>query len=151
MMDVRVKMTGVRKKFGLSIEEMAERCKCSSGLLRNIEENGWITHPNIATRIASKYRLNVDEYNQLVFRDYVATKLPKPVEPPCYMIWGKTSSNNHFVQLHKAMTRIEAIAWLKKNGKGYSSVRLCRWSNDESKRYDPNNDLSPHHCIQKFA
>ena len=81
-MNTRQAMKEFRKEHGMKREQMAKVCKCSTGLLRMIEEEGLITHPNIASRIAAAYMLNVDGYNDLVADEHRAEKLPKVKMPP---------------------------------------------------------------------
>lgn len=78
----RPRMTKFRKAQGMTIRQMANVCKCSPGLLYDIEFEGIITHPHIASRIAAAYMMDVNGYNDLVSLDRKAEKLPKPKMPP---------------------------------------------------------------------
>ena len=81
-MNTRQAMKEFRKAHGMKREQMAKVCKCSTGLLRMIEEEGFVTHPHIASRIAAAYMLDVDGYNDLVPEEHKAKKLPRAVMPP---------------------------------------------------------------------
>lgn len=72
-----------REKMGISIERMAKMCRVSVGLLR-IVEDGSVTHPHIASRIAKQYRLSVSQYNAIVPKQHWRTgeNFPRPVMPP---------------------------------------------------------------------
>lgn len=76
-----------REKMGLTLRQMAKLCKCSVGLLEMVED-GAITHPHIASRIAARYNLSVDEYNDLIFDQYRRKTLPKPIMPPRTCMWS---------------------------------------------------------------
>lgn len=78
----RQKMTEYRETNGKTIERMAEACLCSPDLLRAIEYEGFVTHPNIAARIAAAYKMDLDGYNDLVPEERKETKLPKPKPKP---------------------------------------------------------------------
>ena len=78
----RPQMTAFREREEMSVRQMAKVCRCSPGLLYGIEYEGLITHPNIASRIAAAYMLNVDGYNDLVADEHRAEKLPKVKMPP---------------------------------------------------------------------
>ena len=82
MRDTRRTMKEFRKAHGMNREQMAKACMCSAGLLRMIEEEGFVTHPHIASRIAAAYMLDVDGYNDLVPEEHKAKKLPRAVMPP---------------------------------------------------------------------
>lgn len=71
-----------RERKGLSREAMAKRCRCSPALIFGIEELDWITHPDIASRLAKEYGFGVRTYNQLVHEDRHVKELPAPVMPP---------------------------------------------------------------------
>ena len=66
----------------LTQAQMARKCKCSERLIVGIEEEDWITHPDIASRMAKEYGFGIRTYNQLVHEDRRAKELPKPVQPP---------------------------------------------------------------------
>lgn len=72
----------IRRKLGISREGMAKACKCSPYLIEIIEDGGAITHPHIAARIARRYGLPVERYNELVHPDHAARVVPKWREPP---------------------------------------------------------------------
>lgn len=72
----------------LTQAQMARKCKCSERLIVGIEEEDWITHPHIASRMAKEYGFNVNTYNQLVHETRRAKKLPKPVQPHDEKSWN---------------------------------------------------------------
>lgn len=82
MHEPRKKMTKYREAEGKTIEQMAEACLCSPSLLRAIEYEGFVTHPNIAARIAAAYKMDLVGYNDLVPEEHRAEKLPKPKPKP---------------------------------------------------------------------
>ena len=74
-------MVRKREALGLTLQQMAQKCDCSMGILSLLEEGDQdITHPYIASRVAKEYGLSVDEYNRLVHEKHRASKLPKPVK-----------------------------------------------------------------------
>ena len=74
-------MVDLRERMGLAMEEMAQRCECSHGLLYMVE-SGSLTHHNIAARIARAYGMDVHQYNQLVADEHKARVLPRPKPKP---------------------------------------------------------------------
>lgn len=51
-------MIRYRMRHKLSESEMARRCKISTGLLTDLEENDkYVTHPRIVERVAAAYKL----------------------------------------------------------------------------------------------
>ena len=83
----RAGMIRIREGKRLTLEQMAGKCRVGVYLLRGIEEEGWITHPAIASRIAHAYGLEVAGYNSLVHPDHHAAALPAPVAPPTHADW----------------------------------------------------------------
>ena len=71
-----------REALQLSRYEMAKLCCCSEDLLWMLESGDTVTHPNIASRIAYRYKLTLKQYNDLVLEKYRANELPPPKEPP---------------------------------------------------------------------
>ena len=65
METVRQKMVRRREHGGITIQQMAKKCRISEGLMRMIEE-GEVTHPVIAQRIARRYRLTELEAEELM-------------------------------------------------------------------------------------
>lgn len=80
--DARKWMKDMRQALGIPRANMARACKCSDYLLEIMEEYGAITHPDIASRIARRYGMDVHQYNQLVHPDRKARVLPAFKEPP---------------------------------------------------------------------
>lgn len=79
---MRQYMVDYRKKQGLTLKEMAKKCKMSVGLLDALEVLDYITHPAIAARVAHCYELTLEQYNSLVSEDHKADKLPPYKDPP---------------------------------------------------------------------
>lgn len=48
-----------REALRLTIKQMAKRCECSEILLKKIEDDGWVTHPHVASRIAANYGMSL--------------------------------------------------------------------------------------------
>lgn len=64
-------MIQLRKKTGLSLDEMAKYLKISLKLLRLLEEDdSTVTHPKIARRITKTYHLTEAQYLGLVPENY---------------------------------------------------------------------------------
>lgn len=80
--DARDWMRDMRNALGITREKMARACKCSEYLLEIIEEQGAITLPGVASRIARCYGMDVHQYNQLVHPDRKARVLPAFKDPP---------------------------------------------------------------------
>lgn len=78
----RERMRRYRADHLKTIAQMAALCGCSTGLLRAIEVDGWITHPNIAARIAAAYKLDVNAYNELIPKEHRVDTLPAPRSKP---------------------------------------------------------------------
>lgn len=76
------KMIAFRKKNRIARSEMARRCGAPEGLITALEEDGWITHPNIAARVCAEYGLGVTDYNRLVSKCHKAKTLPAPKPRP---------------------------------------------------------------------
>ncbi len=74
-------MIELREKQYLSIKEAAKRSKCSIGLLKGLEDD-WITHPNIAARVAHIYGMTPEQYNMLVAKERAVEELPPWIDPP---------------------------------------------------------------------
>ena len=83
----KLNLKQIREDMGLTLRQMARRCDCSETLLGGVED-GWITHPHIASRIAAEYGLDVKGYNALVPKKHRAKALPKPVPSPDERTWG---------------------------------------------------------------
>lgn len=81
-----------REAKKLSRTMMAQKCECSERLIFGIEEDDWITHPDIASRLAAGYGFGIRTFNQLVHEDKRVKELPKPVPPPQEKPWGGTHS-----------------------------------------------------------
>lgn len=75
-------MKTLREAKGLTLNQAAKQAKCTVGLLREIEEREWITHPDIAGRIASVYGMTLEEYNMLIAKERALDALPEWVDPP---------------------------------------------------------------------
>lgn len=86
-MTMRENLTRKREARRLTRKQMAIRCGCSERLIAGIEEDDWITHPNIASRMAKEYGFGIRTYNQLVHEDRRAKALPNPVQPPSMKDW----------------------------------------------------------------
>ena len=71
-----------RERQGLNRDQMAEKCRCSKGLLRLLEDEDIITHQDIASRIALEYDLTPEEYNCIVHEDRRVKCMPNAKEPP---------------------------------------------------------------------
>lgn len=84
-----------RRALGLTIPQMAKRCQCSELLLIWLE-SGDITHPNIASRVAHEYGLDVEGYNRLVHADLHVQKLPKRASPPTEKDYFKMVYRNKY-------------------------------------------------------
>lgn len=84
---MRENLTRKREARRLTREQMARKCKCSERLIAGVEEWDWITHPNIASRMAKEYGFGIRTYNQLVHEDKRAKALPEPVPPPSLKNW----------------------------------------------------------------
>lgn len=83
----KLNLKQIREDMGLTLRQMARRCDCSATLLGGVED-GWITHPHIASRIAAEYGLDVKGYNALVPKKHREKALPKPVSSPDERTWG---------------------------------------------------------------
>ncbi len=60
-------MIQFRKKRGLSIQDMAKKCKISKTLLEMLEASeDVVTHPNIAERVRKAYKLTEKQYEGLM-------------------------------------------------------------------------------------
>lgn len=81
-MKMREDLIRKREAKGLTQAEMAKKCRCSERLIIGIEEEDWITHPEIAAWLAKGYGFGIRTYNQLVHKDRQKKKLPEPKEPP---------------------------------------------------------------------
>ena len=81
-----------REAKQLTQKKMAMLCKCSERLIVGIEEEDWITHPHIASRMAKIYGFGIRAFNQLVHEDRRVKELPAPVDPPDAKDWGKYKS-----------------------------------------------------------
>lgn len=75
--ETSAKMKEYRRQNRIKFEEMSRKLKISGLLLGHLESGDWITHPNIAARVCAAYRLDVDDYNNLVHEDHQADKLSK--------------------------------------------------------------------------
>ena len=95
--DARSKMLDYEQRIGVSREVMAKACQCSERLLDQVIECGMITHPNIAARIANKYKLNVGDYNELVHKDHRSVVLPKPKPLPKFRIWSDGTYYKNYI------------------------------------------------------
>lgn len=67
-----------REAKRLTQEQMAIKCECSVRLIRGIEEEDWITHPQIAAVLAKEYGFGIRTFNQLVHESKREEKLPEP-------------------------------------------------------------------------
>lgn len=76
------------------MQQMANKCQCSETLIFGIEELDWITHPDIASRIAAQYGLDLHGYNQLVHEDRRAETLPEPAPLPKDGTWKNHPRNS---------------------------------------------------------
>lgn len=81
-----------REAKKLTQKQMAKKCACSERLIIGIEEEDWITHPHIASRMAKEYGFGIRTYNSLVSESKRAKELPAPVPPPNAKDWGKFKS-----------------------------------------------------------
>lgn len=64
-------MIHYRMRHKLSETEMARRCKISTGLLTDLEENDkYVTHPRIVERVAAAYRLTRQQAEQMLPPNY---------------------------------------------------------------------------------
>ena len=72
-MEIRGKMREWRKKNDKTLQSLSIETGISMSLLETIEEGG-VTHPEIAKRIAKAYELSDEEAKLL---------MPKNIEPPC--------------------------------------------------------------------
>ena len=64
-MTVREKMKTYREAHGLTIKSMSRLCDVSEGLIASVEE-GWVTHPRIAQRIGTAYKLTQNDIYELM-------------------------------------------------------------------------------------
>ena len=64
-MEVREKMVLNRKAKGLTMKDMAERCRISEALV-DMVESGQVTHPTIAERMKNEYDLTELETEELI-------------------------------------------------------------------------------------
>ena len=71
-----------REALGLDKTQMSEVCECTRTMIIMLEDDDEVTHPNIATRIALGYGLNVDEYNMLVPKKKRSREIPAYVPKP---------------------------------------------------------------------
>lgn len=76
-----------REARHLTRAQMARKCQCSPRLIFGIEEEDWITHPDIAGRLAKEYGFGVRTYNKLVHESRKVKALPEPVPPPSEAKW----------------------------------------------------------------
>lgn len=76
-----------REAKHLTRDQMARKCQCSPRLIFGIEEEDWITHPDIASRMAKEYGFGIRTFNQLVHEDRRAEKLPESAPPPSMKGW----------------------------------------------------------------
>lgn len=91
-------MIALREKLGIDRERMATLCKCTPGLLELLEEHNAITQPKIASRIAHRYGMDVEQYNQLVHPEKKAKVLPAWRNPTS----GRTFTWSRYYQEHVA-------------------------------------------------
>ena len=75
---MREKLIRKREAKGLTQQQMAIRCECSLRLIRGIEEDDWITHPQIAAVMAKEYGFGIRMFNQLVHESKREKTLPEP-------------------------------------------------------------------------
>lgn len=80
--ETSTRMLEYRREHNIKIEQMARDACVSTGLLTRLEYDDWINHPNIASRVCAAYKLDVDDYNNMVHENYRAAKLPRPVPLP---------------------------------------------------------------------
>lgn len=84
---MRAWMINMREARGRTIDMAAKFCGCSVRLLRMIEEDDTITHPDIAARIANVYGMSVGQYNRLVHKKHRAKVLPDVKSLPTNADW----------------------------------------------------------------
>lgn len=84
---MRAWMINMREARGRTVDMAAKFCGCSVRLLRMIEEDDTITHPDIAARIANVYGMSVGQYNRLVHKKHLAKVLPEPLPLPTSTDW----------------------------------------------------------------
>lgn len=77
-----------REAKKLTRDQMARKCQCSPRLILGIEELDWITHPDVASRLAAGYGFGIQTFNQLVHEGRRMKELPAPVPPPKEKPWG---------------------------------------------------------------
>lgn len=73
----RIWLIKAREKRGLDRQQLGKLCDCSEELIYGLEQLQWITHPQIAVRIAHVLRLRVKQYEHLVDERHHTGKLPE--------------------------------------------------------------------------
>ena len=87
------RMRDYRRLHNIPYQKMARALYIPGLLLDQIENGDWITHPRIAARICAAYKLDVDDYNNMVARHNRTDKLPKASPPPGFR-WRAWESLN---------------------------------------------------------
>lgn len=71
----RLWMANQRLRKGKSLAEMAERIKCSTGLLMKLEAGEWITTPKMAKDIAKAYGMTKRQLASITYVPHRAKKV----------------------------------------------------------------------------
>lgn len=72
-------MIKLREDKQMTLGDMAILCDVGYWLLESIEEDDWITHPNLADRVAAGYGMNVVQRNALCAEQHHVKVLEVPV------------------------------------------------------------------------
>ena len=72
------RMREYRQENNIPLRKMSSKADVSGSILTHLENGEWITHPRIVARVCAAYRLDVDDYNNMVHENHRATTLPKP-------------------------------------------------------------------------
>lgn len=67
---------------GLDAKQLAVNAQCSEELVDKLMYAGYITHPNIATRIIRVLHFNAKRYNELVNERHRTNRVPMWVDAP---------------------------------------------------------------------
>lgn len=85
---MRTALIKKREAKHLTRVQMAKKCHCSERLIVGVEEDDWITHPQIAARMAKEYGFGIRTYNQLVHEDRQAKAVPEIEKEPGQKEWN---------------------------------------------------------------
>lgn len=79
-----------REKLQMTQIGLARLCGCTWHLIDQLElDDNWITHPNIAARMAHYLKLSADQFNQLVHASHHSNTVPEMKPIPGEADWKK--------------------------------------------------------------